>query len=396
MERTFRFRPVVARRFPDPNFRKQYGAERHLFIMPVKGLPADLPLDPNARRPNVRKRVYQGVRNSLLELDEGQSGTFHLKNKGITIVAESVRQSTKNEEEYVVKLRSGVHGILDGGHTYKLIMDHMANLPDDQFVQVDVRVGIPDAWVPEIAGGLNTSVQVEDMSLDNLAGEFDWLKKLLEKEPYFRHLAWSENDAGEYDARDIISMMMAFNIGLYPNDADDHPVASYEKKSLALKAFEEKPKTFKALKPIVKDILLLHDVIAQEARGLWNAETGGKGGALAFMEKRTSGVWKFIFSGKSGEYRLFSGALYPMLAAFRWYVKAKPDGTFGWRSDFAEVLAAWQAIAPELVRATLHQSNELGRNPNAVGKSRNHWANLHTRVAKFDLMARQGSSGKGK
>ena len=58
MERTFRFRPVVARRFPDPNFRKTHNAERHLFIMPVKGLPEHLPLDPNARRPNVRKRVY--------------------------------------------------------------------------------------------------------------------------------------------------------------------------------------------------------------------------------------------------------------------------------------------------------------------------------------------------
>ncbi len=187
-------------------------------------------------------------------------------------------------------------------------------------------------------------------------------------------------------------MMMAFNIGLYPNDADDRPVASYEKKSLALKAFEEKPKTFKALKPIVKDILRLHDIIAKTARRLWNDETGGKGGALAFMEKKTSGEWKFVFTGEAGEYRLYSGALYPMLAAFRWYVKAKSDGTYGWRTDFNEVLKAWEEIAAELVRATLHQSNELGRNPNAVGKSRNHWANLHTRVAKFDLMARQGAS----
>lgn len=41
------------------------------------------------------------------------------------------------------------------------------------------------------------------------------------------------------------------------------------------------------------------------------------------------------------------------------------------------------------MRATLQTSNELGRNPLSIGKSRNHWANLHTRVAKFDLLNQQ-------
>src|SRR5690242_5102084 len=108
MEHAFQFRPFAARRFPDPNFRKSHGAERHVFIVPVKGLPSGLPLDPNARRPNVRKRVYQEVKKSLLE-EEGVAGTFHLKNKGITIVAESVRQVSKNDDEFLVKLRPGIH-----------------------------------------------------------------------------------------------------------------------------------------------------------------------------------------------------------------------------------------------------------------------------------------------
>jgi len=37
---------------------------------------------------------------------------------------------------------------------------------------------------------------------------------------------------------------------------------------------------------------------------------------------------------------------------------------------------------------TFQASNELGRNPNAIGKSRNHWANLHARVAKSELIDR--------
>lgn len=383
---TFRFRTFAARRMPDPNFKTSHGAERHLFMMRATDLPPKLPYDPNARRPNIRKRVYADVLKSLLNQEGDQPGMFHLKNKGITIIAESVKQDGK--DEYVVKLQPKLHGIVDGGHTYDLIQKNLDDVPEGQFVQVEVRVGIPAKWIPEIAGGLNTSVQVQDMSLDNLKGDFKWIKTVIRGQSYAKKIAWRENDPGEFDARDIISMLMAFNIDLYPNNADEHPVASYEKKSQALKAFEENPESFKALKPIVKDILVLHDIIAEEARDIWNAETKGNAGSLAFMEKKKNGRWQFIFTGKTSEYRLYDGALYPMLAAFRWFVERDRNGNIVWRGGFDAVVEAWRNVATELIRVTLNQSNELGRNPNAIGKSRNHWANLHARVVKADLIGR--------
>jgi len=386
---SFHFRPTIARRIPDPNFKQVYDAERHVFVMPVRTLPPELPLDPNARRPNIRKRVYQDVKQSLLN-KEGEPGTFHLKNKGITIVAQSINQ--KGDHEYVVTMKRGVHGIVDGGHTYTLIQENLSNpeLPENQFVQVEIRIGVPDAWIPEIAGGLNTSVQVQDMSLDHLAGRFDWLKQELKAEPYSKEIAWSENDSGEYDARDVLSLLAMFNILLFPNDKDEHPVMAYEKKSLVLKAFEDKNGKFELMKPIIKDVLKFHDIVAKDARDLWNKFNGGRGGGLAFMEKRERGQFKFVFSGQTSQYRLMNGALYPLLAAFRWYVQQDPvNGTLKWRDGFPAVLKAWNAVGGELLKATHLESNERGRNPNAIGKSRNHWANLHTRVAKFDLMSRQ-------
>src|SRR5579872_4212483 len=386
---SFHFRPTIARRIPDPNFKQVYDAERHVFVMPVRTLQPELPLDPNARRPNIRKRVYQDVKQSLLN-KEGEPGTFHLKNKGITIVAQSINQ--KGDHEYVVTMKRGVHGIVDGGHTYTLIQENLSNpeLPENQFVQVEIRIGVPDAWIPEIAGGLNTSVQVQDMSLDHLAGRFDWLKQELKAEPYSKEIAWSENDSGEYDARDVLSLLAMFNILLFPNDKDEHPVMAYEKKSLVLKAFEDKNGKFELMKPIIKDVLKFHDIVAKDARDLWNKFNGGRGGGLAFMEKRERGQFKFVFSGQTSQYRLMNGALYPLLAAFRWYVQQDPvNGTLKWRDGFPAVLKAWNAVGGELLKATHLESNERGRNPNAIGKSRNHWANLHTRVAKFDLMSRQ-------
>ena len=380
------FRPQFARRIPDPTFKDAHGLERHMFVVPVRDFPGGLPLDPNARRPKTSKRVYQKVRESLL--NEGcEPNTFHLKNKGITIVAKSVRQ--RGNHEYEVTMTSGIHGIVDGGHTYQIILENQDSLEEthDQYVNVEVRVGVPDMWVPEIASGLNTSVQVQDMSLDHLAGLFEWMKNLLANEPYYNVIAWSENDPGDFDARDIVSLMTAFNVALYPNESDDHPVHAYEKKSTALKEYEENIGCYQRMSGILKDILRFHDIIRLEAREIWNEKTGGKAAALAFMEKRKKGKYKFPFIQKEASTRMMSGALYPLLAAFRWYVVVDPSGKLQWKHSFDDVIEAWREVGHELMRTTLLASNELGRNPNAIGKSRNHWANLHARVAKFDLMA---------
>lgn len=379
----------LARRIPDPNFKDEHGLERHIFVVPVHGLPSGIPLDPNARRPKTSKRIYKKVGDSLFNRD-CEAGTFHLKNKGITIVAQSVR--SLGDHRYVIEMVNLVHGIVDGGHTYTLIIDAQkdGNLPDHQYVTVEVRVGVPHAWIPEIAGGLNTSVQVQDMSLDNLAGSFDWIKDDLRCEKYFNKIAWSENDAGEYDARDIVSILAMFNTELHPNDHDEHPVYAYEKKSLALKAFEKDTESFKRHRSIMKDVLTLHDTIRRDYYHIWNdGVEGGKAGRLAFSEGKKSGVWEFPFTDQKGEYRMVNGALYPILASFRWFVVQDANGEEAhWREGFNGVLKAWEDAAMTLLKSTHEMSNSLGRNPQSIGKSRPHWANLHNIVAKRDLQSK--------
>ena len=386
---TFRFRSAISRRLPDPNFKKTLNAERHIFVMPAKALPKGIPDDPNARRPNTNKRLYKKVEESLFGIN-AEPGTFHLKNKGITIIAKSVDQ--QGDDIYDINMLSGTHGIVDGGHTYKIIVDNLENsaLPDDQYVMVEVRTGIPEQWIPEIAGGLNTSVQVQDMSLDQLRGLFNWISEELKGEKYATQIAWSENDPGDYDARDIVSLLMMFKVELFPNERDEHPVSGYEKKSTALKLFEDKTDSFKRMKPILKDILTLHDTIAYHAKEVWNKATpGGRGGNLSFIENREKGAFDFHFISKRGQHRLMGGALYPILGAFRWYVVTDPKTlNMRWRGGFESVLSAWNRDGAELLKATKQMSDELGRNPNAIGKSRPHWANLHTIVAKKDLMSR--------
>ena len=385
------FTTRVARRLPDPVFDT---ISRHVMLVNARDVPKGLPMDPNARIPNVRKRVYREVEKSLLNMDETEPGTFHLKHKGVTMLAQTVEQNKDNQNEYEIVFEPG-QGIVDGGHSYELIRRHIdaGDLPEEQFVKFEILTNVPAAWIADIAGGLNTSVQVEPMSLDHLAGKFNWIKAQLDGEPYADKIAWKENETGDLDARDVISILTCFNIELFPNTKDEQPVVAYEKKSKALQLFEDNQASYKKLAPLLTNILNLHDVIRKDSRDHHN-EQGGKFGALSFVEARERGEgFEFPFTGEHGKFRLMNGALYPMLAAFRWMVEVdKKSGNLKWRGGYNAVLKRWNDSAAELMKATATASSELGRNPNAIGKSRNHWANLHARVAMRDLIATQAKS----
>jgi hypothetical protein len=388
-------RPTFARRMPDPVYQTNPIIIHHFFWVPAHTLVEDVSYGPNARMPNTRKHIYKRVDESLLNID-CLPNSFHLKNLGISINASAVHKIA--DDKYEVELPDvEVHGVLNGGHTLDLIKKRIkdGSIPHSQFIKIEVRTGIPDEWLPEIAGGLNTALQVEDMSLDDLKGAFEWMKDDLLLEPYFGAIAWSENDRGEYDARDLVSLATCFHIGLYPNDKGVHPVEAYEKKSKALDTFREDfelndGEEFKKLRPILKDILLLHDVIQMEF-AKYHLKNGGKPRSLKIMDKKPEESkvgFPFVFSGKQAKERLQTGALYPILAAFRWMVEEDAEGNYAWRGGFQNVLARWKDTAPELARKTQERSKELGNNSNAIGKSRTHWDTLHQTVAFRDLMSK--------
>ncbi len=388
-------RPAFARRMPDPVFQTNPSIVHHIFWVPAHTLIDSLSYGPNARTPNIRKHVYKKVDESLMNVDALEN-TFHLKNLGIAINAHAVRKIA--DDRFEIDLPDPeYHGVLNGGHTLDLIARRIkdGSIPRSQFVKVEVRTGVPNEWLAEIAGGLNTALQVEDMSLDDLKGAFAWIKEELANEPYFGAIAWSENDKGEYDARDLVSLLTCFHIGAYPNDKSVHPVEAYEKKSKALDLFREDFEIndggeFKKLRPILKDILALHDMIQAEFAPV-HVKNGGKARSLKIMDKKPEEgktTFSYIFTGKQSKERLQTGALYPILAAFRWMVEEDVSGNYRWRGGFENVVRRWKDTAPDLVRKTFERSKELGGNSNAIGKSRTHWDTLHQTVGFRDLMAK--------
>jgi hypothetical protein len=390
------FKVRFARRMPDPIFNQpKETVERHIFMCAVEELPTGLPKDPNPRRQNTDRRIYRTIGEHLLNR-EGTPNTFHLKNKGITLLAEEVRKLT--EELYEVRFVEG-QGIVDGAHSYELILQHLDEIKEvnsgedeaiQQFIKVEILTGIDRGLVAEIAGGLNTAIQVQQMSLANLDGKFEWIKNLLDTEPYSKDIAYREGEIEAiYDVRDILVLLELFNITDFPNEGNAYPTRAYTSKEAVLDNYLNKPSNYERLAPILKDILKLHDIIHIEAGDLYN-KAGGRAGKLAFMEKRERGQYKFPFIGKQGNIRLTRGALFPMLGAFRWMVRIDPDtDNIGWRGGFTEVYLLWKHVGGELMQATKETSDELGRNPTAIGKSRNHWGNLHNLVAKRNLLSQR-------
>jgi hypothetical protein len=372
---SFILKAPIARRMPDP-YETEHPVVRHILYVPVSSFPPKLAerLEPNARNASgdLARRVYREVQKSLQDEDVAAEGIFHLKHSGITMLAHSVKEVGDNNYEVVLGPKDG---IVNGGHSAALIAE-TDNLPEKQVVKVEILVGVPDEWIVDIAGGLNTSIQVQAKSLDDLAGRFDWLKEELADEPYANQLIWRENDQGVWDVTYLLSLLACFNIFDYPNDGPKHPVWAYGRKIGVLHQFEGKPETFKRLRPIAKDVFRLHDLVSAEAKDLYNA-TGGKYGRWSFVQKKAS---PYIFSGHQPGNQMLGGALFPILGAFRWTVVQDADHNARWESGFDGVIDLMRGVLPELITLTGQASQDNGRNIHALGRSPNHWNSLHDKV----------------
>lgn len=370
--------------------------DKYWLTVAAKDLPANISTKANARDPRgLNRHVYKEVRSSL-EGETADIGTFDLMNKGITILAESVRVVNKDEGFYDVVVDDGFGGIVDGAHTAKIIWEsnNEGTTPDGQYVELYVRTGVSRALISEIARGLNTGIQVAPQSIYNKAGHFNWMKKIVEKEPYGKMIAWNESDTGEYDVRDLIGVLEALNIFDFPNDvnASKHPISSYEKWSIPLEKFaddfeqnekELKKSKYYRLRNLLKDGLVLYDLIRHDFRNMRNTE-GGRAGNMKIVEEASAsrGTFDFPFARlKPSQYRLTKGATMPILAAFRSYVMVNGEtGDAEWRGGFDRIKEVWKQAGPSLVAETYQLTQDGIRTPDQVGKNRKHWGTLYMRL----------------
>lgn len=383
-----------SRRFPDPlntNFEgDSVNIEHHILLSRAKDVPSGIPKTPNPREQRIDKGIYKKVRQSLETIDDL---SFHLKNKGITILAHQVEYSA--DKKVATVIFGNEDGIADGAHTYEIVLKAQAEdkCPEGQYVKFEIITGVPHEMAADITGGLNTAVQVDDASLMNLEGDFDWVKKVLEEEPYAGQISFKQNEEGKFDIREILGLMTLFNVNKFPYP--QHPKVAYISKAKCLDLYKDDPDSFKMLKPLIKDILYLHDYVHIMSRKRRNEAEGGRtAGMTGVYATRKRDDYEFIFMGTENARRLgkldamlYDGALYPMLGALRFLVEQKRgEDIYSWKLPFNKVKSFFDEVAPQLVNITYNTSLTYGRKPNPIGKDDNHWDNLYKTVAMHYMM----------
>src|SRR5699024_7983320 len=101
------------------------------------------------------------------------------------------------------------YGVLDGGHTYHAIVHNKENLDPaiQQFVHLEVMTNVLE--IDELSGARNTSVQVSDKAIAELADKFDFVKESIKHEPYKDDIAYRENEVKRLDTVDLVRLMFA-------------------------------------------------------------------------------------------------------------------------------------------------------------------------------------------
>lgn len=373
-----------------------HGHDAYYGFVRVGDLPLDLPLDINPRSQNLHSRVARQIQNGLLE----ESENFHLLNRGMTITAIGADYDAK-KSILDLEVAGGYYGVLDGGHTYSVIRKNIepfvtgANKDEppsymDAFVRIEVLTGVKSDLLVDIAQSRNTSAQVHDESLANLEGSFDWLKEVFADTKFGKLIAYRENEDDSIfpiDVREVVSLLTLFHPKFA--DSENPPIMGYASKGRCLELFRTEPNGFKSLRNIAVDVLELYDYIHLQFAPVYE-KIGGLMGSGETDERKSKSVklakvtgvkkidsgFDLYYLGRTANYRFSDGWLFPVVAAMR--------GIVGYRTDVARWKAKPQeffdGIAKQLVKATLDTSKDLGRNPNAVGKSRPHWMALHEKV----------------
>lgn len=390
--KTVTFPVVDLRSVKDPTLGED--VRRSTFYVKVRDLPAGLPKDVNPRSQDVNKRVYKDVRESLEGNSDDTVGLFHLRNQGITILANklSYDQNTNSCTLYFTEDQKS-NGIVNGGHTYEIIRSVVEDAnaegvsPPNEFVKLEVITGLGSEHVSEIAGGLNTSVQVKQESVTNLSGKFNWIKDVLNQ--YNELISWEENGSGQIDVADIIKYMEAMNFIKYP-DGTSNPTSSYSQRSKVIDSFSSDPTNYLVLKNVLIDICKLHDHIALSASEVWNDKKNGHGkfGQSAIAKKRTP-KHRSIFLGNQykTEYVLQDGAVFPILAAFRVYLQLNEDTNQAeWKVPFDRVVQAWKEVGHELMEDIWEVSGK--QKINTIHRDPSVWKNVYRAVALKEVSER--------
>lgn len=357
----------------------------------VQDVPDNFPTEVNPRKTNMNTKVAAKMKNSLVENDND----FYKKNRGILLSAKSV-----NDDMGTLKISMGQnndsdlskYGILDGGHTYRAILEKAADLDPEnkQFVHFEIMTDIGD--IDEMSAARNSSIQVNDKAIAELAHKFDFVKKAIANEPFKDNIAYKQNESDkDIDAVDLIRLMFALNFKKYGENSTNQPIQAYSGKSQVLKDYlneydkaqqdEKYRNPYKKLAALLPQIAKVYDQIEKDMPEAYRASNdGGQFGRIKGVDVKNG---KTKYFGETISYQISTGLILPILGGFRALINDDEDKC-SWAIDPFEI---WKAVAPKLVSNTISMSRQLGNNPQSAGKSITLWSQNYDTIETAKIKA---------
>ena len=345
----------------------------YYLLVNMKELPENIPLDVNPRVPKMGTNVAKRLINAVVEPETD----FYINNRGIVISAKTLSFNSASSE---VTIDIGDqddendrynYGILDGGHTYKAVIENRNRIPEDieKYVRVEVITNVIN--ITRLSDARNTSVQVSDIALFNLEDSFEDIRQAIKNESYADKIAYKDNEDKSINVSELLRLMYAFDIEKYPDDTTA-PIQSYSGKAQVFKRYKVAyDKSFyKSLTKQLPKLVELYDLIEGDL-SLKYAEYKRKQG-----DNPCFGNVKGVESVKKGKtnylehdtnYLISSGYIYPIFGAFRALLEFdKESENVSWMFDPIEV---WHEIGANLAQNTFESSN----NPQLAGKDKQLW-----------------------
>lgn len=370
-------------KFPVTSFRKivspyeESGAKTYIAVVNIKDIPGAFE---DWRQINVRDaKTKSAVSISIRDTLKDDPSSFFFKNRGMTLLV--ARTAFDNQKDFLEleMVDPKLNGLLDGGHTYSVIREHIEGLSEeellnlDAFVKIEIIEGIYDTEIiTNIVEARNTSTQVKEQSLEELRKSYEAIHNILDNKPYGNRIAYKEYEIGEdgspkdIDVKEILSYLVCFDIDSYNNNK--HPIKAYSTKASVIDHFKQNKQKMEKFIPLIPQILELRDHIYLALPEAYSGRFGGLKGVIPTKDKPRMEKEHLVFINKESEYRIPSGFIYPILAAFRNLVRVK-DGKCEWKAD---PIVFFEALKEELANTVGKQALEF-KNPNKLGKDEATW-----------------------
>lgn len=360
--------------------------------IPVSQLPKGLPYGPNARNASLDAKPAKAMLKTLAIEPE----RFILYNGGLMLIAHEIKASRVDGGDFNVNLTLNVptnedegdflgHGVLNGGHTYKVLMHALYGKhkrgesyvnASDAYVQLSVAVGIDEAEIAQISRARNLSQSVPVYALKNLARDWKPIEDALEKK-YRQNIIFKPNEdedweeEAKYDVTHLIRRLALVNNYLFDFRQDKHPMKAYSSPGSLIQNWKEED--YKEVIPLLNDILWLEEQIMEQHVNINGTQATAKTKVISKVSGCSKSPMKLI-TGK--EIPLTIGDIYymPILAAFRVLIK---DGQW-----IEPVDQLWEQWGSKLVESLWDNYKREGRSSAAVfARSKSTWSTLTNLVA---------------